>query len=120
MLEHAVTRSLLLALGLAPFAWYAYQDNKMHFSLRRVSRAEHLLHLLLGLFLVAVIGAAFRGQTEGMVLALGGFCLLGAADEYGFHRDIPSEEHDCHAKEHFGLLVFVVVVLLLGLGGPTA
>lgn len=36
------------------------------------------------------------------------FALAGAADEYGYHRDIPAEEHALHAKEHLALLLFVL------------
>jgi hypothetical protein len=39
------------------------------------------------------------------------FVVAGSADEYIFHRGIPAEESDLHAKEHLALLIFIVVSL---------
>ncbi len=39
------------------------------------------------------------------------FAIAGGVDEYIFHRDIPAEESDLHAKEHLALLIFIVVSL---------
>jgi hypothetical protein len=39
--------------------------------------------------------------------------VLGTLDEMVFHRGIPVEEHDLHAKEHFSLLLFVSAAFAL-------
>ena len=40
------------------------------------------------------------------------FLLAGGLDEYVYHRHIPEEETDLHAKGHLGLLIFVVVSIV--------
>jgi len=119
MLE-GIPRFLFLAAALAPFLLFAGRDNMMHFQLRKVSPAEHILHAGLGLALAAVISMAFQARFDAMITWLALFCLAGCIDEYGFHRDIPAEEHDVHAKEHFALLFFVAMALVLPLLGGSS
>ena len=113
MLEQGIPRFLVLGAALIPFLWFAYKDNALHFRARKVSIGEHILHLGLGLSLAATISMAFQGRLDAMVLWLAVFCIAGSADEFGYHRDIPEQEHDVHAKEHFALLLFIAVTLLL-------
>jgi hypothetical protein len=100
---------LLLGASLIPFLWFALRDQLLHFSVRRVSIAENVLHVFLGVLLTIVIGRALLFQTRRMAIALILFVGCGAVDEYVFHRRIPEAEHDVHAKEHFALLLFVAV-----------
>ena len=103
------TARLLLALSLLPFLYYAARDQFLHFTARRVSIAENVLHLLLAILLAIVIGRAGLFQPKPAAMALLLFVACGAIDEYVFHRGIPEAEHDVHAKEHFALLAFVAV-----------
>ena len=100
---------LLLGASLVPFLWYALRDQILHFTVRRVSVIENVLHLLLALLLIIVIGQAMLFDTRSVAIALLLFVFCGAGDEYIFHRRIPEAEHDVHAKEHFALLLFVSV-----------
>jgi hypothetical protein len=104
-------RVVLLSAALLPFVWFARKDNMYHFELRAVSRVEHLLHLALGLLLMVAIGGGIVDKTDYFVGGFALFGVFGAIDEYWFHRDIPIEEHSVHAKEHLGLLIFVLAVL---------
>lgn len=72
-------------------------------------RAENVLHLALGILLAGAIVRAFlfRGREAAFAILL--FAIAGAADEFIFDRDLPAEEHDVHAKEHFALFIFVAV-----------
>jgi hypothetical protein len=103
------TARVLLGLSLLPFLYYAGRDQLLHFRVRRVSIAENVLHLVLGVLLAIVIGRAILLQPRPAALALLLFVICGAIDEYIFHRGIPELEHDVHAKEHFALLFFVAV-----------
>lgn len=100
---------VILATALAPFLYFAARDFRLHFTARKVSIAENVLHLVLGFLLAAVITRVFlfRGREAAFAILL--FAIAGAADEFVFHRGLPAEEHDVHAKEHFALFVFVAV-----------
>jgi hypothetical protein len=98
----------ILIFCLAPFLWYAARDNVFHFRGRRVSRTEHFLHLGIGVTLAVAITHAFLGNQEDMLVGFLLFVVAGAIDEYVYHRGIPSEESDLHAKEHLALLIFIV------------
>ena len=103
--------TIFMGLALVPFLVFAYRDNVLHFRARKVSMVEHALHLGLGFVLFFLIGSAFMGRMGRMLVGLGLFAVIGAIDEFGFHRAdaIPREEHDVHAKQHFALFVFVCV-----------
>jgi hypothetical protein len=103
------TARLLLGLSLLPFLYYAVRDQILHFTARKVSIAENVLHLFLAILLTIVIGRAALFQPKQAAIALLLFVALGAIDEYVFHRGIPEAEHDVHAKEHFALLAFIAV-----------
>ena len=107
-------RALLLSLALLPYLYYGGRDGVYHFTGRRVSAAEHLLHLAIAILLGAAIVLAFRGLQGRMLLALAAFLAAGAADEYVYHRGLPEEETDLHAKGHMALLVFVVTSMTTG------
>jgi purine-cytosine permease-like protein len=61
--------------------------------------------------LITAIGNAYADHQVIFVLGMAVFVAAGAWDEYYYHREIPGEESDLHAKEHFGLFTFVVVTL---------
>jgi hypothetical protein len=117
-------RFALLSFPLAVFFYYAWKDNAFHFrkppvgdldvpgsppqAWRLVTRGEHLLHGVLGLLLAGLISAAFRLDPVRLPLFAGLFALAGAADEFGYHRKLPAEEADLHAKEHLSLMLFLL------------
>jgi hypothetical protein len=104
-------RAAILIVSFLPFLYFGGKDTLYHFRGRRVSRTEHLLHALVGLLLAIMFTSAVRGQHGFMLGALLLFVVVGGVDEYIYHRDIPGEESDLHAKEHLALLGFVVVSL---------
>jgi hypothetical protein len=99
----------ILAASLLPFLYFAARDFRLHLTARRVSAAENVLHLVLGVMLAAVLTRAFQFRGADTAFAVLLFAVFGAADEFVFHRRLPSEEHDVHAKEHFALFVFMAV-----------
>lgn len=104
-------RAVLLTFSLLPYLYYGVKDNAYHFRGRVVSKTEHMLHLAIGITLIAAIANAYTGRQAILILGLVIFGVAGAIDEYIYHRGIPAEESDLHAKEHLGLLLFVVVSL---------
>ncbi len=100
-------RTVVLCGSLAPFLWFAWKDNLFHLRGRQVPLVENLLHLGLGVALALLFISAFRADMPRLFVGLGGVGVLGALDELVYHRNIPADEHDLHAKEHFTLLVFV-------------
>ncbi len=104
-------RTAIVVAAFLPFAWYAGKDAVFHMRGRKVSRTEHLLHLGLGIVLALVFSLALAGRHAALVGALVLFGAAGALDEYVYHRHIPGEESDLHAKEHLALMLFLVTVL---------
>lgn len=97
-----------MTAALAPFLFYATKDQILHLRARKVSVWENLVHLALGIVLAAAVGNVYLGRITTVVIAFLFFGLLGAIDEYVFHRGLPAIESDVHAKEHLALLLFVV------------
>jgi hypothetical protein len=108
VLTDGVARTLLVA-ALLPFLAFATRDFKLHLAVRRVPLGEHLVHLGLGVFLAATVSRALTFRAREFAFALLAFAVCGALDEFVFHRGLPAEEHDVHAKEHFALFVWVAV-----------
>lgn len=104
----SLVRYALLAFPLASFLYYAWKDNSFHFKGRKVTRGEHLLHLVLGITLIGLISAAFRVDHLRLTIFGGIFALAAAADEFGYHKNLPAEEIDLHAKEHISLPLFLL------------
>jgi hypothetical protein len=104
-------RTALLVLTFLPFVYYAGKDAVFHLRGRKVSATENVLHLALGLILAILFSLALAGRHAAMVGALILFVAAGALDEFVYHRHIPGEESDLHAKEHLALMVFLVTVL---------
>jgi hypothetical protein len=109
-------RAVILTLSFLPFIYFATKDHLFHFRGRRVSRTEHLLHAGIGLTLILVFSHAVAGHHGTMVASLALFAIAGGIDEYVYHREIPGEESDLHAKEHLALLGFIVVSLVTDWG----
>jgi hypothetical protein len=109
LLARDAAARIILGLALLPFLYFATRDQILHFTARRVSIAENVLHLALGIVLALVIARAFLFRERAVALGVLAFAALGSLDEYVFHRDLPAAEHDVHAKEHFALFVFVAV-----------
>ena len=110
----------ILAAALLPFLYYAGRDFRLHLTERRVPLAESVLHLALAVPLIAALVLCFQFRVREAALAMAAFAVVGAADEYVFHRGIPAAEHDVHAKEHYALFVFLAVfgALVHLRGGP--
>ena len=70
-----------------------------------------MLHAAIGLVLVIMFSHAVMAHHYVVLAALLLFIIAGGIDEYIYHRDIPAEESDLHAKEHLALLIFVVASL---------
>jgi hypothetical protein len=104
-------RAVILIVSFLPFVYYAVKDNSFHFRGRKVSLTEHLLHAAIGLVLLVLFSHALMGHHLIVLCALVLFAAAGAVDEYIFHRGIPAEESDLHAKEHLALLIFIVLSL---------
>lgn len=100
---------IVLGLALLPFLYFAGRDQVLHLTARRVSIAENLLHVALGILLVMVIARAFQFRERSVAMGVLAFAVAGSLDEFVFHRGLPAAEHDVHAKEHFALFVFVAV-----------
>ena len=111
---------LLLTLLLAVFVGYAVCDNLLHLRARKVSQAEHLLHLVLGVAIFGLVAAVYQGNLARMVPALGLFAAGGLLDEFVFHRGLPEPESDVHAKQHLSLFLFVALGLVLQVGGTAS
>ena len=104
-----IIRSLILTVALGPYLYYGTKDTLFHFRGRRVTLVEHLLHVGVAVAIVAAIASAYRGRTGSMIVGLLLFLLVGATDEYVYHRNLPEHETDLHAKGHMALLMFVIV-----------
>jgi hypothetical protein len=104
-------RVALIIGSFLPFAYFGMKDNAFHFRGRRVSFTEHLLHVGIGLTQAVIFVQAIRGDLVMMFVGLGLLSISGAADEYIFHHELPPEESNLHAKQHFALFIFVVVAI---------
>jgi UDP-N-acetylmuramyl pentapeptide phosphotransferase/UDP-N-acetylglucosamine-1-phosphate transferase len=104
-------RAAILVLTFLPFVYYGAKDTMFHFRGRKVSRTEHILHAGIGIVLAIMFSHALMAHHLVVLGALVLFVVAGGVDEYIFHRDIPGEESDLHAKEHLALLIFIVVSL---------
>jgi hypothetical protein len=101
----------ILVLSFLPFIYYGGKDTMFHFRGRKVTTTEHILHAAIGLVLVVMFSHALMAHHLIVLGALALFVVAGGVDEYIFHRGIPGEESDLHAKEHLALLSFIVVSL---------
>jgi hypothetical protein len=104
-------RPLLLSVLILPFIALAIRDGRMHGNLRQVPRLERVLHGLLAVSILGLVLGVF-GKHEALTLCgLSLFALVGGLDEFVYHRGIPAEETDTHAKEHLLLMLFLAVGL---------
>ena len=106
-------RAIILIASFLPFVYYASRDTMFHFRGRRVSVAEHLIHFAIGVALTVIVVNAVIGRYGQMLVGLALFAIAGALDEYVWHRKLPEEESDLHAKEHLALFLFLVVTLFM-------
>ena len=104
-------RAAILVLSFVPFLYYGGKDTVFHLRGRKVSVTEHILHAAIGLVLLILFTHALMGHHLVVLGSLVLFAVAGGIDEYIFHRDIPAEESDLHAKEHLALLIFIVISL---------
>jgi hypothetical protein len=106
-------RETLVIVSFLPFLYYATLDGAFHFRGRRVSLAEHVIHLVIGLAVGLIFTAAVMANSTVMLASLGIFLISGSLDEFVWHRDLPAHESNLHAKEHLALLIFLGVTLLV-------
>jgi|ERR1043166_5246517 hypothetical protein len=104
-------RAAILVLSFLPFLYYGAKDTIFHFRGRKVSKSEHLIHAAIGVVLAVLFSHAVMAHHLIVLAALVLFVIVGGIDEYIYHRGIPGEESDLHAKEHLALLSFIVVSL---------
>jgi len=104
-------RAAILTVSFLPFLYYGTKDTMFHFRGRKVTRPEHLLHAVVGLALAIMFTHALKSHHLVVLGALLLFVVAGGVDEYIYHRNIPPEESDLHAKEHLALLIFIVISL---------
>jgi len=108
-----IVRTMVLLVPLLVFAKYGFLDTKLHKTpgYRPISGWEHHLHNATGLCELAMFGFGFVG-SEHLRWAVGAVLLLGAVDEYHFHREVPALEADYHAKAHLALFAFAAIAAL--------
>jgi hypothetical protein len=104
-------RTGILILSFVPFLYYGAKDTMFHFRGRKVSATEHLLHLVIGVVLAVMFSHAVMAHHGIVLVSMLLFVIIGGLDEYAFHRGIPAEESDLHAKEHLALLSFIIISL---------
>lgn len=108
-------RSVVIILSFIPFLHYGVKDNAFHFRGRKVTLTEHVLHFGIGVAQAIIFVQALRGDWAWMLAGVVLCLLAGAIDEYIFHRHLPGEESDLHAKQHLALLIFLIVATLANL-----
>jgi hypothetical protein len=106
-------RVAVIIASFLPFAYFGWKDNAFHFRGRRVPVTEHILHFGIGLTQAIILIQALKGNFVMLFVALGLLTISGSADEYIFHHDLPPEESNLHAKQHFALFVFVVAAIIV-------
>ena len=106
--------TVVLVAALVPYLVFSGRDNRYHFSLRKVTKAEHFIHVVTLLTVLALCIGVFRRDLVQSLIALALFVPPALVDELVFHRDLPSEEHDVHAKAHLMLFVFVIAGAVVG------
>ena len=104
----------VLALLLLPYLYYGIKDAIFHFHGRKVSTAEHLIHLALGVGAAGVVAGVFLTRREQLLRSLPLLLGAGALDEFLYHRALPEAESDLHAKAHWALFIFVSTGMLWG------
>jgi hypothetical protein len=97
---------------LLPWLALAKRDHVMH-SQRPVTTMEHVLHAAVGLGVCALAVASVTTDAAVLAVGLGLFLPAGVLDEGVFHRALPAEESDVHAKQHLALSVFVIAAVVV-------
>ncbi|MEZ6145454.1 MAG: hypothetical protein R3B91_08575 [Planctomycetaceae bacterium] len=108
--EHRWLRGGLISACLLPYAYFGLNDNLHHVRHREVSWTERILHLTIVLAVFTVVPNAIVGHRSMMMVGLLLFLIARSFDEWGFHRNLPGNEADMHAKTHYAFLVFVVLL----------
>ena len=83
-------REIIIVAAFLPFLYYATLDGIFHFRGRRVSLAEHVIHVAIGLSLALVFAAAVMANQLVMLGSLVAFLVSGGLDEFVWHRDFRS------------------------------
>ncbi len=110
---------LAALLPIALFVYYGGRNAIFHFKGRKPPAVENLLHLGLGVAEGLLIVGALLPRSTWVWYGAVGTAVLGAIDEYLFHRDIPAEEHALHAKSHLAIFLILVTTLAVpALGTP--
>ncbi|MFO1520164.1 MAG: hypothetical protein U1F57_10955 [bacterium] len=108
-----MTKTFVIGFSFLPFLYFAGKDNFLHFRARKVSVWEHIVHLVLGIALAFFFRAALRSELFKNLWIIAVLAIAGSLDEFLFHRNLPAEETEMHAKEHWALFLFLAVSLFL-------
>jgi hypothetical protein len=104
-------RSLILFACVIPYAWFGLRDNLYHLRHRNVTLLERLLHATIVISALTLVPHAMAGNANTTLAGLLLFVTARTLDEFIFHRGVPGEEADVHAKTHFAFLLFVVAIM---------
>src|ERR1700722_5432240 len=85
-------RAAIVLIAFLPFLYYALRDARFHFVGRKVTFAEHVIHLAIGFALAIVLIQAVMGNSGIMLVGLLLLVVAGSADEYIWHRGLPEAE----------------------------
>lgn len=107
-------RATLITASLVPYVYFGVRDLLHHQQHRKVPLGERLLHMTLGVLLLAVVPHAYQGHWDAVIPGVALFTLARSIDEFVFHRRLAPVEIDLHAKTHLGFLIFVVGVIGVG------
>jgi len=104
-------RTAILLACLMPYAYFGLSDNLFHFRHRNVTLLERLLHAAIVLSAFTLVPHALAGNSNVTLAGLLLFVTARTLDEFIFHRGVPGEEADVHAKTHLAFLLFVVAIM---------
>lgn len=104
-------RAIAFPVFLIPYAYFGISDNLHHFYHRNVSLIERTLHLTIVLAVLIVVSNAIMDRDAIMLTGLVLFLIARSADEWVFHRSLPGDEVDRHAKTHLAFLTFLLLTV---------
>lgn len=106
-------REIFLYSAFLPYLGFSLVDFRLHFRVRKVSVLEHACHAGVAFGMVLILISLWSKpelSTPGLLFLL----VFGTLDELAFHRELPHEESDAHAKAHWSLLFALCVCVIYG------
>ncbi|MBX7149191.1 hypothetical protein K1X76_08890 [bacterium] len=104
-------KNALIIFSILPFAYFAWKDTIFHLKGRAVTRTEHVIHFILGFILATLFVSSYRGHWGKWLIASFILFIVGSLDEFIFHKELPLQESDWHAKEHWSLLLYMITCI---------